>query len=164
MPHDNGSATQPAWAETVNAVLEEHKGRPGALLPILHDIQESIGYVPPESVPEIARRLNLSRAEVHGVISFYHDFRETPGGRYTIKICRAESCQAVGAEELIAHLKARLGIDWHETTPDGAVTLEPVYCLGNCALSPALIVGDQIQGRVDRERLDALVGELRGKR
>jgi formate dehydrogenase subunit gamma len=162
MPHENGAKTPAAWADAVAAALDEHGDRPGALMPVLHGIQDALGYVPPDAVPEIAKRLNLSRAEVHGVISFYHDFREHPGGRATIKICRAESCQAVGADDLIAHLKQQLGIDFHETTPDGAITLEPVYCLGNCALSPALTVGDQIQGRLTRERLDTLVSELRG--
>ena len=164
MPRENGSQTPAAWADAVATVLKDHGDRPGALMPVLHGIQDSLGYVPPDAVPEIAKRLNLSRAEVHGVISFYHDFREHPAGRATIKICRAESCQAVGAEDLIAHLKQRLGIDFHETTPDGAITLEPVYCLGNCALSPALLVGEEIHGRVTPARFDALVNDLRKTR
>jgi formate dehydrogenase subunit gamma len=155
--------TRTAWADAVDSVLAEHHGRPGALLPILHDIQNAIGYVPPGAVPVIAQALNLSRAEVHGVVTFYHHFRETPPGRHTIRICRAESCQAVGAEGLIAHAQRHLGIGFHETTADGAITLEPVYCLGNCALSPALLDGESIHGRVTPDRFDALVREIRGQ-
>jgi len=155
------SATS-AWQGTVAAALERHRDRPGALLPILHDIQSGLGHVPAEAVPEIARDLNLSRAEVHGVVSFYHDFRDTPPGRCMVKVCRAESCQAVGADELVAHLEARLGITWHETTPDGGVTLEPVYCLGNCALSPAVTVDGEVYGRVTPEQLDGLLANRRG--
>jgi formate dehydrogenase subunit gamma len=153
--------TRTAWGDTVASVLAAHQDRPGALLPILHGIQNALGYVPPEAVPTIAHALNLSRAEVHGVVSFYHHFRATPPGRHTIQICRAESCQAVGAEALIAHAKRQLGIGFHETTVDGAITLEPVYCLGNCALSPALLDGDAIHGRVTPERFDALVRTIR---
>lgn len=150
-----------AWADTVASVLADHKDRPGALLPILHGIQDALGYVPPEAVPTIALALNLSRAEVHGVVTFYHHFRETAPGRHTIQMCRAESCQSVGGEALIAHAKQRLGIGFHETTADGAITLEPVYCLGNCALSPALLDGNAIHGRVTPEQFDALVRAIR---
>jgi formate dehydrogenase subunit gamma len=160
MPTESAKTEAP-WAEAVTAALEQHRGRPGALLPILHSIQEALGYVPDESIGVIAKDLNLSRAEVHGVVSFYHDFRETPPGRHLLKICRAESCQAVGADALLAHAKQRLGIDLHQTTADGAVTLEPVYCLGNCALSPALLVGGELYGRMTPERFDSLVAELR---
>lgn len=153
--------TRTAWTDTVANVLSEHQDRPGALLPILHGIQDALGYVPPDAVPTIAQALNLSRAEVHGVVSFYHHFRETPPGRHTIQICRAESCQAVGAEALIAHAKQRLGIGFHETTADGKITLEPVYCLGNCALSPALLDGHAIHGRVTAAQFDALVRTIR---
>jgi formate dehydrogenase subunit gamma len=152
-----------ACAAAVSAAVAEHAGRPGPLLPILHGIQERLGYVPAEAVPPLAQALNLSRAEVHGVISFYHDFRDHPPGRHLLKICRAESCQALGADALVAHAKRHLGIEFHETTPDGAITLEPVYCLGNCALSPAVLVGEDIRGRVTAERFDALVDELRGR-
>lgn len=146
----------------MSAALAEHAGRPGPLLLILHEIQGRLGHVPSEAVPTVAQALNLSRAEVHGVISFYHDFRDHPPGRHLLKICRAESCQAVGAETLVAHAKAKLGVNFHETTPDGAITLEPVYCLGNCALSPALLVGEDVRGRMTPEKLDVLVDELRG--
>jgi formate dehydrogenase subunit gamma len=153
-----------ALEEAVSAAVAEHAGRPGPLLPILHAIQERLGHVPAEAVPSVAQALNLTRAEVHGVISFYHDFRDRPPGRHLLKICRAESCQALGADALVAHAKKRLGVGFHETTADGAITLEPVYCLGNCALSPALVVGEDIRGRVTAETFDALVDELRGAR
>jgi formate dehydrogenase subunit gamma len=148
----------------VSAAVAEHASRPGPLLPILHTIQERLGHVPVEAVASLAQALNLSRAEVHGVISFYHDFRDHPPGRHLLKICRAESCQALGADALVAHAKKKLGIGFHETTGDGAITLEPVYCLGNCALSPAVLVGEDIRGRVTAETFDALVDELRGAR
>jgi formate dehydrogenase subunit gamma len=135
---------------------------PGGLLPILHAIQDELGYIPPDAVPLIADRLNLSRAEVHGVISFYHDFRSEPAGRHVVHVCRAESCQSLGAEALLAHACRRLGIDVHGTTPDGAITLEPIYCLGNCALSPAVMVDRQVYGRVSRERLDTMLEALQG--
>lgn len=153
--------TRPAWSGAVTRVLQANKDRPGALLPILHGIQEAIGYIPDDAVPVIAEQLNLSRAEVHGVVSFYHDFRSTPPGHHVLKVCEAESCQALGAEHLVAHLKGKLGIGMHQTSSDGAVTLEPVYCLGNCALSPALLCDGEVMGRVTTEKLDALLAELR---
>jgi formate dehydrogenase subunit gamma len=162
------SAESPLSTETleqaVSAAVAAHASRPGPLLPILHAIQERLGHVPAEAVPSVAQALNLTRAEVHGVISFYHDFRDHPPGRHLVKICRAESCQALGADALVAHAKTRLGIEFHGTTADGAITLEPVYCLGNCALSPAVLVGEDIRGRVTPEAFDALVDELRGAR
>ena len=151
----------PVISDAVARAIEAHRERPGALLPILHQIQDSLGYVPPSSVPGIAEALNLSRAEVHGVISFYHDFRETPAGRHVVKICRAESCQAVGAEQLVEHACRTLGVEFHGTTVDGAITLEPVYCLGNCALSPALQVGDAVYGRMTPKGFDRLAADLR---
>jgi len=147
----------------VRSIAGAHHGMPGALLPILHAIQGELGWVPAEAVPVIAETLDLSRAEVHGVISFYHHFRTTPPGRHVVQVCRAESCQAMGGEALEAHAKASLGIDWHETTADGAVTLEPVYCLGNCACSPAIRVGDEILGRLDAAGFDEVVAALRGE-
>ena len=131
------------------------KDRPGALLPVLHGIQDALGYVPEEAVPLIAREMNLSRADVHGVISFYHYFRQQPAGKHVIHLCRAESCQAMGAVTLEKHVKQRLGVDFHETTKDGQYTLEPVYCLGNCACSPAMMVDGELKGRVTPERFDA---------
>lgn len=130
---------------------------PGALLPILHGIQDRLGYIPADVVPEIATALNLSRAEVHGVISFYHYFRETPPGKTTVHICRAESCQAMGSKNLEAHVKSKLGIDYHETTADGAYSLEPVYCLGLCSVSPSMQVGEELYGRASAELFDSIV-------
>jgi len=140
--------------------VQEYRDVPGGLLPLLHAIQGDIGYVPPESVEAIARGLNLSRAEVHGVISFYHDFRSAPVGRHVLQICRAEACQAMGSGELEAHAKNTLGIDYGGTTVDGAISLEPVYCLGNCACSPSVRIGDSIHARVDAAALDALIASL----
>jgi formate dehydrogenase subunit gamma len=138
----------------VQDVIARLKDKPGALLPILHGIQDQLGYIPAETVPDIAGALNLSRAEVHGVISFYHYFRDTPPGKTTIHLCRAESCQAMGSKALEDHVKARLGIDFHETTSDGTFSLEPVYCLGLCACSPSMQIGKEVYGRVTAESFD----------
>jgi formate dehydrogenase subunit gamma len=150
------------WVGVVDRVLDEKRAVPGALLPILHAIQEEVGYIPPEAVPVIAEGLNLSRAEVHGVISFYHDFRSEPPGRHMVQVCRAESCQSLGAEALLAHACERLGVEGHGTSADGSVTLEPIYCLGNCALSPAIMVDRYVYGRVTRERLGTMLDALQG--
>ena len=145
----------------VGEILNAHKGMEGALLPILHAIQADFGYVPQAALPIIAQDLNLSRAEVHGVMSFYHDFRENPAGKHVLKLCRAEACQAVGADRVGAHAQKALGIEWHETTKDGAVTLEPVFCLGLCACAPAAMVDGRLVGQVDAARFDALLEEVR---
>lgn len=149
---------------TVLAAIDARRSRPGPLLEILHAVQDALGYVPPAAVPVIASELNLSRAEVHGVVSFYHHFRTAPPGKRIVHVCRAESCQAMQGRALEAHIKARLGIDFHETTADGQVSLEPVYCLGNCACSPAMMVDGELYGRVTPERFDELRGEWSGKR
>ena len=141
-------------------LLDQYRNTPGGLLPLLHAIQEQLGYIPPDQIPTIARAMNLSRAEVHGVISFYHDFRTEPPGRHTLQICRAEACQAMGSRELEDHAKRSLGIDFGGTSPDGAITLEPVYCLGNCACSPSVRIDDDVHARVDPARLDALLAEM----
>lgn len=148
------SGTRHAEAGDIIARLQH---QPGALLPILHGIQDRLGYIPADVVPEIATALNLSRAEVHGVISFYHYFRETPPGKTTVHICRAESCQAMGSKNLEAHVKSKLGIDYHETTADGAYSLEPVYCLGLCSVSPSMQVGEELYGRASAELFDSIV-------
>src|SRR5580692_8141401 len=135
--------------------------QPGALLPILHAVQDALGFVPPDAVPLIAHELNLARAEVHGVVSFYHYFRTERGGRHVVHVCRAEACQSLGAAALEAHAKKSLGVDYHGTSADGAVTLEPVFCLGNCALGPSLMIDDELQGRVSAERFDELMAPLR---
>ena len=145
--------------EAVRRILARLKSQPGPLLEVLHAIQDELGYIPPAAVPVIAEELNLSRAEVHGVITFYHHFRSKPAGRHTLQVCRAESCQAVGGEALAQHAVKRLGIQFHETTRDGAFSLEPVYCLGNCACSPAVMVDGDVYGRVSPERLDEIVAE-----
>jgi formate dehydrogenase subunit gamma len=135
--------------DRITEILEAHRGLEGPLLPILHAVQAAFGYVPDSAIPQIAADLMLSKAEVHGVISFYHDFREKPAGRHVLKLCRAEACQTVGADRVADAVKAALGIDWHETTPDGQVTLEPVFCLGLCACGPAAMLDGRLIGRCD---------------
>ena len=146
-----------AMETIVQDIIAALKDKPGALLPILHAVQDKLGYVPSESVPAIAKALNLSRAEVHGVISFYHYFRDTAPGKQTIHLCRAESCQAMGGKKLEVHVKSTLGIDYHETTADGKFSLEPVYCLGNCACSPAMQIGNEIYGRVSADNFESII-------
>ena len=143
----------------VSGIAGRHVARPGGLLPALHAIQDELGYLPPEAVPIVAEVFNISRAEVHGVISFYHLFRTTPPGRRTLYLCRAEACQAMGARALEKHTKERLGIGFHETTADGRISLEPIFCLGNCACSPAVMIDDFVYGRVTPQRLDTLLDE-----
>jgi formate dehydrogenase subunit gamma len=151
-----------ATREAVTRAIDANRTKPGALLPILHAVQDALGYVPPESLALIARELNLTRAEVHGVVTFYHHFRSTPAGRVVMQICRAEACQALGARALEAHAKQALGIDFHETTGDGAITLEPVYCLGNCGCGPSLLIGDdELHARVTPAVFDELVKTAR---
>jgi formate dehydrogenase subunit gamma len=144
-------------SETVLRIVEELKGRPGPLLEVLHAIQVALGYVPEGAVPLVARGLNLSRAEVHGVVTFYHYFRRTPPGKHVVNLCRAEACKSLGADELAEHAKRSLGVDFHETTRDGEFSLEPVYCLGNCACSPAAMVDGRLYGRLTPERFDAMI-------
>ena len=152
--------TTVALSETVDSIVESHRGQVGALLPVLHAVQEVFGHVPNDAVPMIAQAMNLSRAEVHGVLSFYHDFRTEPPGEHLVQLCRAEACQAMGARELERHAFDRLGIGYGETTADGQFTLLPVYCLGNCACSPSLRIDDDIYARVSAERFDELMAEL----
>ena len=150
------SATQ---SDTIRRIVVELKGRPGPLLEVLHEIQAALGYIPEGAIALVAQGLNLSRAEVHGVVTFYHYFRRTPPGRHVVSLCRAESCQAMGADALAEHAKRSLGVDFHETTADGAVSLEPIYCLGNCACSPAAMVDGRLYGRLTPERFDAMMAE-----
>lgn len=147
----------------VDRILAGHADQPGALLPILHGIQKELGYIPGEAVGRIAEGLNLSRAEVHGVISFYHYFRQHRPGRHVIQLCRAEACQAVQSESTEAHARHCLGIDYHGTTADGQFTLEAAYCLGNCAAGPSMMIDDKLFGRVTPERFDELLKEWRAR-
>ncbi|KZX59020.1 formate dehydrogenase [Halioglobus sp. HI00S01] len=140
----------------LDQILTCHRNEPGGLLPVLRDLQDGLGFVPEESYLAIAEALNISVAEVHGVVSFYHDFRTEPAGACVIQVCQAESCQACGSRELTAHAEQRLGVALGETRADGAVTLEPVYCLGNCACSPAIAIDQQSHALVDKARFDAL--------
>ncbi len=150
--------------DAVQSITTSLKDKPGALMLILRRVQDTLGWVPPDSVPLIAKILNLSRAEVHGVVTFYHDFRHAPPGKNIIKVCRAESCQAMGAVALAEHIKARLGCDFGQTSADGSYTLEAVYCLGNCACSPAVVVNGKHLGRVTPKRFDEVLAKAPGDR
>lgn len=155
---------QPASTEIASrtaAIIQELKGLEGPLLPILHGIQEEFGHVPQDALPVIAEALNISKAEVHGVVTFYHDYRSHPAGRHVLKVCQAEACQSMGSDAVAAKLKQLLGIGFHETTGDGAVTLEPVYCLGLCACAPSAMLDGEVIGRLDDEKLDEIVAEVR---
>ena len=145
----------------VDHVISQLKHLEGPLLPILHAVQGELGYIPDEAKPQIAKALNLSRAEVHGVVTFYPDFRSKPAGRHVLKLCRAEACQAMGCEQLAANVKHELGIDWHQTTPDGAVTLEPVFCLGLCAQGPAAQLDDDLYAKLNEHCLSEMLAEAR---
>jgi formate dehydrogenase subunit gamma len=146
--------------EIVESAVDSHRGKIGALLPVLHSIQDILGYIPPESIPIIAGTMNLSRAEINGVMSFYHDFRGEPAGEHILHLCRAEACQAMGSRELEEHARERLDIDYGETTANGLFTLEPVYCLGNCACAPSLRINDDLHARITAEKFDELVAQL----
>lgn len=143
--------------ELVRSAVDLHRHARGPLIEILHEIQHRLGYIDPEVVPLLAAELNLSRADVHGVVTFYHDFRSEPAGRVTLKLCRAEACQSMGAEKLVAHLEQWLGVKTGQTTPDGSATLEQVFCLGNCALGPSGQINGRVYGRLDRDRVIALM-------
>jgi len=141
----------------IRRLAEARAAEPGGLLPILHAIQDRLGYVPETAVPIVAEVLNLSRAEVHGVVTFYHFFRTKPPGKQTLYVCRAEACQSMGSRALESYARQKLGVDFHETTADGRYSLEPVYCLGNCACSPAVMVDETVYGRVTPQRLDEIL-------
>jgi formate dehydrogenase subunit gamma len=154
--------TYEAWSPRRGAeIIANGAKQEGATLLILHALQRAFGYVPRDAVPMIARTLNLSRAEVHGVVSFYHDFRHEPAGRHRVKLCRAESCQAMGADDLHKHARDKLRIGWGETTTDGRITLEPVYCLGLCACSPSAMIDGKVYGGLDKAKLGALLDKVR---
>lgn len=149
--------------QTVAAAVAAHQHLPGALMPILHAVQEALGYIPADAVPAIAKALNQTSAEVHGVVTYYHHFRTEPAGQHVVQICRAESCQSMGGEQLWAHACVRLGLqgDHPGTTADGTVTLEPVYCLGLCSSSPAMVVGTKVHARMTIPKFDRLVAQAR---
>ena len=149
--------------DRINAIVARLGQQPGPLLLVLHAIQDELGFIPSDAIPLVAQGLNLSRAEVHGVVTFYHYFREQPAGRHVVQLCRAEACQAMGANNLAQHAKRRLGADFHATSPDGEVTLEAVYCLGNCARAPAMLVDGELHGCVSAQRFDAVIKELTGR-
>lgn len=156
------SVAAQAWdADRALTRIRELEHLPGALLPILHALQDEFGYIDSAAVPLVADVLNLSRAEVHGVISFYHDFRHSPPGRHILRICRAEACQSMGCEALVEHVEKRLGVKVGETSHDRSFTIQPIYCLGNCALSPAVMLDDKLYGRVSPEVADFLIEDLR---
>ena len=144
----------------IDAHIAALKTMPGALLPLLHAIQDDIGYVPEDCYPQIGKALALSIAEIHGVVTFYHHFRRHQKGKHVLQVCRAESCQAMGSATLEAQVKKALGVDYHETTQDGAITLLPIYCLGNCALSPAVMLDGEVYGRMDAAKVAELLGEV----
>ncbi len=147
--------------KSINRHILQYQSMPGALLPLLHAIQDDLGFVPEIAYPLISSALSLSVAEVHGVVTFYHHFRSHKPGRHILQVCRAESCQAMGSEMLELHIKEHLNIDFHETTSDGAITLEPIYCLGNCACSPAVMIDEEVYGRVDNKKIDQLISDLK---
>ncbi len=153
------TAYEPWSAQRAAAVIEAHRHAPGATLPVLHALQQAFGHIPRDAVVMVAEALNLSRADVWGVVTFYHDFRTEPAGRHVLKLCRAEACQAMGAEAMAARAMARLGVDWGGTTADGRVTLEPTFCLGLCAVSPAAMLDGEVRGRLDERALDRLMAE-----
>jgi formate dehydrogenase subunit gamma len=161
IPAQRAASLEGDALRAVEEICSRLSSLPGALLPILHAVQERLGYVPAEAVAVLAQELNLSRAEVHGVISFYHYFRTQRPGRHVVHVCRAEACQALGAVALERHAKRSLGVEFHATTADGAISLEPVYCLGNCALGPSVMVDERLEGRVTAARFDELVAQAR---
>ncbi|MEX0957138.1 MAG: formate dehydrogenase subunit gamma [Rhizobiaceae bacterium] len=143
------------------AIIDEMKSLEGPLLPILHGIQDEFGYVPAEALPVIAGALNISRAEVHGVVSFYHDYRNEPAGRHVLKLCRAEACQSMGGDAVAERLQELLGVKFHETAEDGSVTLVPVYCLGLCACAPSAMLDGEVIGRLDDAMIEEIAAEVR---
>jgi len=152
---------EPWNRERAAGIIAGESEREGATLPILHALQAAFGYIHADAVPMIADALNLTRAEVHGVVSFYHDFRHSPPGRHVLRLCRAEACQSLGADALAAHVCSKLGVDWHDTTADGAVTLQPVFCLGLCAIGPSALLDGTPLARLDNDRIDSALERAR---
>ena len=161
---ENGLNRYRDWdAEEAAGIIARYRDQPGAMLPILHALQEAFGCIDKEAVPLVAEALNVSRAEIHGVVTFYHDFREAPPGRHVLRLCRAEACQSVGCEALVRHAQQSLGVKPGETTPGGEFTLEAVYCLGNCALGPAAMLDGKLHGRLSPAGLDRLLSVARNR-
>jgi formate dehydrogenase subunit gamma len=156
-----GTRTPADVVPRTRAVIEAMAGLEGPLLPILHGVQAEFGHVPAESLPVIADALNISRAEAHGVVSFYHDYRSAPAGRHVLKLCQAEACQSMGSDHVASMVKSALAIGFHETAADGSVTLEPVYCLGLCACAPAAMLDGEVIGRLDAQAIEEIVAEVR---
>ena len=155
------AAMPAAWnASQASEIIHRHRDREGPLLPILHDVQAAFGCIPAPAIPQIAEALNLTRAEVHGVVSFYHDFRETPAGRHVLKICRAEACQSVQSEALAEKVLGHFGVTWGGTTPDGRLTVEAVYCLGLCASAPSALLDGEPLGRLTTASIDEIAHEI----
>jgi formate dehydrogenase subunit gamma len=153
-------AAHETWSEARGReIIAAHKAQEGAALPILHAVQAAFGYIPRDAIPLVADALNLTRAEVHGIVTFYHDFRESPPGTHVLKLCRAEACQSMGADALAAEARQKLRVEWGETTTDGRVTLEPVFCLGLCASAPAAMLDGKVVGALDRARLGTLLDQ-----
>lgn len=160
MPHGSRNRDPAPWDKDIALLrIREHLDSEGALLPILHALQEEFGYIDEAAEPLIAEALNITRAEVHGVVTFYHDFRRAPAGRHVLKLCRAEACQAAGGDPLALRAAARLGVPMGTTAPDGSVTLEAVYCLGLCAVAPSAMLDGRLVARLDEARLDSLLAE-----
>jgi formate dehydrogenase subunit gamma len=155
------SGWEPWSPEACEAVIARHRKVEGATLPILHAIQAAFGHIPDDAMPILAQSLNLTRAEIYGIVTFYHDFRRNPPGRHVLRLCRAEACQSMGGDELAAHMKRELAVEWHATTTDGKVTLEPVYCLGLCATAPAAMLDGTPLGRLNADRLCQIVAAVR---
>lgn len=151
-------------ADAAVSLIQKHASMPGALLPIFHALQEEYGYIHEDAIPLIASALNISKADVYGTLTFYHDFRTSPGGRHTMKVCRAEACQSMGCDALIEHIEGKLGVRLGETTADGSFTTSPIYCLGNCALSPSMMLDGKPFGRVSPQMVDALIDSARRER
>ena len=147
--------------ERVARIIAAHRGEDGAALPILHALQAEFGCIPDDAIPLVAEALNVTRAEMHGIVTFYHDFRREPSGRHVLKLCRAEACQSMGGDALAAHAPGRLGLGWHQPAPDGSLTLEPVFCLGLCACAPTAMLDGKPVGRLNSVRLDALLDGVR---
>ncbi len=144
----------------VREIIDAHRGVEGAALPILNKVQEALGYVPDSALPIVAKALNISRAEVYGIVTFYHDYRREPAGRHVVKLCRAEACQSMGGREVAEQMRERLGVDFGETSPDGRVTLEAVYCLGLCACAPSAMIDGEVVGRIDHEKAEQIAAEV----